>query len=148
MATKQSAFFKGNARPNVNHAAKVGVGNTYLVSHVFTENVATTDVLELFPLPAGARVTSFDVVPENLPGVTMTVGVMSGVSGDADAVRTCGTELLAAATAATPAATPLLSLVNLAIDRTQVRSIGFIPGTSIVAGATKKLHFRITLVMP
>lgn len=148
MPTKQSAFFKGNVRKQINDSGKAGVRNSYLFTHEFTEAVATTDVLELFPIPPGAQILDFAVTPVNLAGVTLTAGVMSGESGDPVTVRTCGTELLNAAAAAAPAASTLAAVAGIVPDSGQARSIGFVPGANVPLDATKKLIVRVDFTMP
>ncbi|MDP2047564.1 MAG: hypothetical protein Q8K33_01540 [Cypionkella sp.] len=143
MSTKQSAYFKGLARVQMPSPFKVGDGHTVLATHVFTEDVLTTDVLELIPLPPGCRVTGIDFVTENIGAININIGFMSGVSGDAVSVRTCGAEFFSAAAANTPAAAALLSLINAGIASGEIRSIGLVPAANITLGATKKIHTRL-----
>lgn len=148
MPTKQSKYFKGFTRAQVNDAARAGVRNTYVFTHEFAEAVATTDVLELFPLPPGAQLVDLAITPVNLAGVALTVGLMTGESGDAAAARTCGTELLNAATAATPAQATLAAVAAITPDVGKARSIGFVPGANVAADATKKIIVRVDFTMP
>lgn len=143
MSTKQTIFFKGNARAAMPTPFKVGDGHTVMFTHVFTEDVATTDILELIPIPAGCRVTGLDFASENLGALNLTFGVMSGVAGDATTVRTCGAEFIPAVAAAGPASAALLALINVGLATEDHRSIGVVPSVSVVAGATKKLHIRL-----
>ncbi|MDO8983020.1 hypothetical protein [Cypionkella sp.] len=143
MSTKQSAFFKGLARTPMPSPFKAGDGHTVLASHVFLEDVLTTDVLELIPLPPGCRVTGLDFVTENIGAININIGFMSGVSGDAVSVRTCGAEFVAAGAANVAASTALLSLINAGIASGEIRSIGLVPAANITLGSTKKIHTRL-----
>ena len=73
MSTKQSPYFKGLARTPMPSPHKVGDGHEVLSTHVFTEDVLTTDVLELIPLPPGCRVTGLDFVTENIGAINLTM---------------------------------------------------------------------------
>jgi hypothetical protein len=142
MATKQSAFFKGNARSNVPVPNKAGVVCEIIVTHTFTEAVAATDVLELVPLGAGNRILSVDISSENVGAINLGVGFMSGTPGDTDPTRTCGTQLFAAQAANTAAAMTLTNVAGLTVSN-DARSIGVVPAAEITAAANKKLHLRI-----
>ena len=146
MATKQSNYFKGNARTPQPVSHKAGDSVVVLATHIFTEDVATTDVLELIQYPAGMKLVDFVWNTENISTTTLNFGIMSGAPGDATSARTCGTELGATATAGTQAATTLVNLQAAAnAVSAENRSIGFVPtAASITAGATKKLHIRAT----
>ena len=145
MATKQSNYFKGNARTPQPVSHKAGDSVVVLATHIFTEDVATTDVLELIQYPAGMKLVDFVWNTENISTTTLNFGIMSGTPGDT-ATRTCGTEFGATATAGTQAATTLVNLQAAAnAVSAENRSIGFVPTVaSITAGATKKLHIRAT----
>lgn len=147
MSTKQSAYFKGFTRKQINDSGRAGVRNTYLHIHEFAEAVATTDVLELFPLPPGAQLVGFHVTPVNLAGVTLTAGIMAGTPGDTVSARACGTELLNAAAAATPADSTVAGLASVA-PAADARSIGFVPGANIAADVTKKIIVRVDFTLP
>ena len=143
MPTKQSAFFKGLARVPMPSPFKAGDGHTVMVSHTFTEDVLTTDILELIPLPPGCRVTGLDFVTENIGAINISIGFMSGVSGDTVTVRTCGAEFFSAVAANTPASATLLALINAGIASGEIRSIGLFPAANITLAANKKIHTRL-----
>lgn len=147
MSTKQSAYFKGFTRKQVNDSGRAGVCNSYLHTHSFAEAVATTDVLELFPLPPGAQIVGFSISPVNLAGVSLTVGIMTGTPGDVETARTCGTELLNASAAATPASATLAALAAVT-PSANARAIGFVPGANIAADATKKITIKVDFTLP
>lgn len=145
MPTKQSAFFKGMSRTPVGHPHKAGHTTTYLFTHIFTDTVATTDVLELFPVMPYGRIVGFTFNTENIAATNLSFGKMSGTPGDATSVRTCGSELASAAAAGTEASATLLALAALAKNGDSAYSIGMVPSVSIAAGVTKKLHVRIQI---
>lgn len=145
MATKQSAYFTGNARTQMPVPNKAGVVCEVIVTHIFTAAVASTDVLELCPLAAGNRLLSVDVASENLGAITLDVGFMTGEPGDATSARTCGAELFNDQAAGTPAAMTLVAVAALAASGSH-RSIGVVPSAEITAAANKKLHLRIRYV--
>lgn len=146
MATKQTNYFKGNARTPQPVSHKAGDSVVILATHTFAEDVATTDVLELIQYPAGMKLVAFEWNTENISTTTLNFGIMSGAPGDATAVRTCDTALGATAAAGTQGATTLVALQAAANAVSQEnRSIGFVPtAASITAGATKRLHIRAT----
>lgn len=146
MSTKQTAFFKGNARAPMPSPFKAGDGHTVIFTHVFTEDVAATDILEVLPIPPGCRVAAIDFVTENVGAINLNIGWMSGVSGDPVTVRTVGSEFFAAAAANTAASAALLTLINAGAVSQEPRSIGIAPAALIAAGATKKLHIRVQFV--
>ena len=148
MATKQSKYFKGNARTPQAVSHKAGDAITVLETHVFTEDVGTSDVLELIQWPVGMKLVSFEWNTENSSTTTLNFGIMSGTPGDVTATRTCGTEIAATAVAGTQAATTLVALQAIAVPVSgENRSIGFVPtAAAITAGATKKLLFRASFV--
>lgn len=62
-----------------------------------TDNLTSADIIELGVLPAGSTVADAILYTGNLgAGVTVTSGIMSGMVGDKDAARTCGSELFSA----------------------------------------------------
>ena len=148
MAYKASAYFKGNARKPFPSGFHAGASVTILHTHVFdTDAVNTTDVLELMPLPAGARVVGMILASENLPAGNGTIGLMSGTPGDANDARTSGSEFAnAIAHAATDTNVALTTLAAAALDPSnENRSIGFKASANIAAAANRKLHIRVTL---
>lgn len=145
MPIKQSNYFRGNARTPVPVPHRKGEAIEYLFTHVFTEDVNTTDILELFPVFPNGRITGFDFASENIGTVNLTFGLMSGNPGALDNARTSGNQLLNAAAAATPAPATLLSLAAIPkIGETPV-SIGLVPSANITAGGNKRLHIRIRI---
>lgn len=143
MPIKQSAYFRGNARTPVPVPDRKGQAIEYLFTHTFTEDVNTNDVLELIPVFPYGRITGFDFASENLGAVNLTMGLVSGESGSLDPARTCGSQLLNAAAAGTPAPASLASLAALPAMNEKPVSIGLVPSANIVAGGTKRLHIRI-----
>ena len=142
MATIQSAYFKGNARSNIPVPNKAGVVCEVIVSHTFTETVASTDVLELFALAGGNRILSVDITSENIGAINLGIGFMSGTPGDVESVRTNGTEIFAAQAANSAAAMTLAAVVALTTSDSP-RSIGVVPASNITAASNKKLHMRV-----
>lgn len=145
MATIQSDYFKGLSRTPIPVPNKAGVVHEVIVTHTFTENVDTTDVLELVPVAAGVKVLSADVATANLGAITLDIGFMSGTPGDADSVRTSGAELFNDQAAGTPAAMTLAAVTALTVAG-EHRSIGVVPSAEITAAANKKLHLRLRYV--
>lgn len=146
MPIKQSAYFKGNARTPVPHPDRKGIVMEYLFTHVFTEAVATTDILELFPIFPYGKIVGFDFATENVGPINLTLGLMSGTPGELNSARTSGAELINAGAAATPAATSLTAISAIpAIGETPV-SLGLKVSNDISAAANNKLHIRIRVV--
>ena len=148
MSTKQSAYFKGNARTPVPHPHRKGEVIEYLFTHTFTETVASTDVLELFPIFPYGRIVGFDFETENVGAINVDIGLMSGTPGDATSVRTCGAELandVAANGAVAVKLTSLALLAALPANGETAVSIGLVPANDITAAANKKLHCRIRI---
>lgn len=143
MATKQSTYFKGNARKELPQPMQAGVACEVIVSHTFTEDVASTDVLELIPFIPFGRILSAEMITENVGAINLGVGLMTGVPGDTTAVRTCGTQIFAAQAANAVGATTLLAMAGLAKNGDTGVSIGMVPASAITAAANKKLHLRV-----
>lgn len=145
MAIKQSAYFKGNARTPVPHPHRKGEVIEYMFTHVFTEALATTDVLELFPIFPYGRIVGFDFTSENVAAVALDIGLMSGTPGSLDAGRTSDDVLIdgVLANATTGIETGLAALAAIAMNGETPVSVGVKTATDIAAGATKKLHVRI-----
>ncbi|WP_444668359.1 hypothetical protein [Cereibacter changlensis] len=143
MSTKQSTYFKGNGRREVPTPKQAGTTAEVIVSHTFTENLETTDVLELFGLIPYGKVIGLDFMGENLGAVNLSIGLMSGTPGSIDPARTSGAEYIAAAVSTTPLASTLAQIVAAPRNGDTPRSIGVKTSAQIVAGPTKKLHVRI-----
>ena len=99
---------------------------------------AAADRLELFALPAGARLLSLRLIFANIGAVNTTLGVVSGEFGTTDNARTVGTELFSAQTMANAEVNvPLAACLALGRDQTRHRGIGMRPASDIAAGGTK-----------
>lgn len=145
MSIVQSQYFKGNARKPVPHPDRKNQAMVYMFTHVFNDAVATTDILDLFPLIPYGRITGFEWATENIGAVNVSIGLMTGTPGSLDTARTCGTELASAVSAATGGNVGVTALAALAENGEVPVSIGFKTATDIAAGATKKLHIKITV---
>lgn len=102
MATILSDFAK-RVRNTVNGdcAGDMIVNRFYIDLGV--NDLALNNLIDLGVLPAGHTIVGAKLLPDDLDtGTTLTlnVGLMSGTPGDAVSVRTVGTELFAASTAA------------------------------------------------
>lgn len=96
MAIFQSAW--GTGRKVAPTAGEAGVSVVEQFQFVVGDDLASTDVIELGILPAYHTVTDAVLITGDLgSGVTVDVGIMSGVPGNPDASRTSGNELFAAA---------------------------------------------------
>jgi len=134
MAYRGSAYFKGNTRLQPPKAQVAGGLAVVFFTHVFDKEIVdTVDVLELFPVPAGARVASITYTSTNLPAGNMTLGWMSGTPGDPSNARTSGSEFVNAVAHATTDINVALSLLALQGRQTEPRSIGW--KTSVSTGA-------------
>lgn len=147
MAYRGSAYFKGNTRLQPPKAQVAGTNAIVFFTHVFDkELVDTTDVLELFPVPAGARVAAITYCSTNLPAGNMSLGWMSGVVGARDDARTSGTEFVSAVAHATTDISVALALLQLQARQSEPRSIGW--KTSVSTGAVnanKTFTIRVEL---
>ena len=148
MAYRASAYFKGNSRKPFPSGFHAGASVTILHTHVFDkESLDPADVLELMPLPAGARVVAMTYPSENLPAGNGTIGLMSGTPGEPDGARTVGSEYVnAVAHAATDGNVTLVTLAAAALNPSDSpRSIGFKTSALIGVAANRRLHLRVTL---
>lgn len=96
MAIKQSVWAQGLRQAPVSGEA----GGVVCEKYEFTvsANLASTDIVELGVLPAYHTVVDAVLITGDLgSGVTIDVGIMSGIKGDKDSSRTSGNELFAAA---------------------------------------------------
>lgn len=146
MGIVQSNYFKGNARTPVADPHRKGETIIAQFTHTFTEALADTDILDLFPLFPYAKIVGFEFESENIGTAALDIGLMSGTPGSKDAARTSGDELADGVAANTSHATGLTALANMAINGDAPVSIGVKTATSITAAANKKLHVRVTLV--
>lgn len=143
MATKQTTIFKGMARRELPSAHKAGEAQEVIITHVFNEAVNTTDVLELFALPAGCRFLSFEYAAENIGAINANIGFMTGVPGDNVTARTSGTELVSAGSLNTTGAEVTIATLAAIASTSDNRSIGLVPAANITAASNKKLHLRV-----
>lgn len=147
MATKQSKFFTGMARTPIPHPVKAGSPCELIFTHVFSEAVADTDVLELVTIPPGCRLTHVDFVSANLGAITFDLGLMTGTPGDTTATRTCGAEIFDNQAAGTAAAATLANIAAIAaMGDAAPKSVGFVPSAAITAAANKTITLRLRYV--
>lgn len=146
MATKRSRYTAGMGQTPVPVPNKAGEACTIIVSHTFTEDVNSTDVLDLISLGPNTKVVYMRVISENVGAINLKVGHMTGTPGSPDPARTCGAEYFAAQAANAAGEVPLLTLATLASVGDTPVSIGVQPAANIVAGATKKLHLQIDYI--
>ena len=95
MTILQTEFGKMQRIPPVEDSA--GSVMEQRVTFNITSNMTASDIIEMFVLPAFAKVVDCILDTDALGGVTATVGLMSGTTGSTDASRTCGNELYSAA---------------------------------------------------
>lgn len=119
-----------------------GEANTVLITHTLGETVAIGDIVEIAALPGECRLIAADIAAENVTG-NIDVGIMSGVVDSIDPARTCGSEIFAAQAAGTAASATLVKLAALGVNAGN-RSIGVKFAAENTAGATKKVHLRLT----
>lgn len=139
MPVKQSAYMKGNARTPQPTAHKAGVPHVLHFTHTFTETVNTTDILELFILPAYSRIDVLRINSENIATTNFAIGLMSGTPFSLDPARTVGTQYFAAAAAGTEVQASAVALGVLAASD-EHRSVGLVPSANIAAAGNKRLH--------
>lgn len=140
MAIVQSKWGSGLLQAPV--AAHAGVVVCEKYEYTLTANMASTDILELGVLPAYNTVVDAVLITDNLgAGVTVDVGIMSGVKGDTDATRTSGNQLFASA--ANNTVVRMSKADGFRIAPTDAdRSIGL-----KVSGAVTAASQKITLVL-
>lgn len=143
MATKQSAYFKGNARKELPIPLQAGMACEVIITHVFTEAVNTTDVLEICPLMPWMKILGAEVIGQNIGATTMDIGYLTGTPGDTDAVRTCGNELFNDQAGNAVGTMTLLAAAGLAKNGDTAKSIGMVPAANIAASASTKLNLRL-----
>jgi hypothetical protein len=145
MAIKKSAYTSGMARKQMPQPVAANLPAELLISHAFTEALATTDILELTALPPYCKITGIEMIGEGTGATTFTVGFMSGEFGSSDAARTSGTELFNAVAASAKAEASIVALAALA-PTDAARSIGIRASAAVAANAATKLHFRVRYV--
>ena len=95
MTIKQSNWAKGIEVTATSDCSSEVVCERF--TFTVTDNLTSADIIELGVLPAGSTVADAILYTGNLgAGVTVTSGIMSGMVGDKDAARTCGSELFSA----------------------------------------------------
>lgn len=144
MATKQSSFYRGNARTTFNTPHKAGSVVTVVASIDLSAGLLAADVMEILPVIPYGRITSFDIsdVGSLIGATNITIGFMSGTPGDTASVRTVGTELINAQAAGTPAASTLAQIAAIPRNDGTPKSLGLKVSANVAAGAGKALHIR------
>ena len=95
MTIKQSNWAKGINVTTTSDCSGEVVHEKF--TFTVSADLASTDIVELGVLPAFCTVVDAILDSGSLgAGVTITSGIMSGVVGDKDAARTCGSELFSA----------------------------------------------------
>lgn len=143
MAIKKSNVTTGMARMQLPSPVAAYAPATMILTHVFSEAVATADILELAVLPPYCRVISAELIGEGTGATTFTVGLMSGEFGSTDPARTSGNELFSAVAGNALQTASLVSLAALGKTDT-ARSIGVRASAAIAANPATKLHLRIS----
>lgn len=145
---KQSRHFAGQTLPAVASPQKTGETMTYIGTHTFNESVLTGEILELFPVFPHGKVVDMEIITENVGAVLVDVGFMTGDCGSTATTRTLGTEFITATSAATTLKPALAKIIAAA------SKVGGVPvsigvkstAADITASATKKLHYKITVL--
>ena len=141
MATVQSLWAKGNQQSKRPQTA--GAVHAQLYSFDASAGLLAADILEIGELPPDCQIVDAMVFTEGtFTGITANVGLMTGAYGDADSVRTVGTEIYAAADLTTFAR--LVQKSTLLIAPSQAaRGIGVQVSGNVAAGAGKKIHLML-----
>ena len=129
MAVIQSKFAKGVVGSPYPAFAGHVVAKRY--DYSFSANPTANDIIELAPLPAGARVVDMifdadDLDTNGTPLISFDVGIMSGNWGDESQSRTVGAEFFSATTIARTggAARPTIASAFRSAPAANDRSIG------------------------
>lgn len=148
MATKQSKFYRGNARIPFNSPHKAGSVVTVIATVDLSAGLLAADVMELVPFHPYCRITAFDISDVgSLIGTTnITIGLMSGTPGDTTSVRTVGSELINAQAAGTAVASTLAQLAALPANDGDAKALGLKVSANVTAGAGKALHIRYSYI--
>lgn len=139
MAIRQTQLMRGNARLPQPTIHKAGVPVTVHHTHTFNEAVNTTDILELFVLPAYAKLEILRINTENLGALNLSLGFMTGTPFSTLDTRTVGSTLFSAVAAGTEIQATAIALGNTAPTDAD-RSVGLVPSVSITPAANKRLH--------
>lgn len=147
MAYRGSAFFTGNTRRQAPKMQVSGTQAEIFHTHVFDKlALDTVDMLELFPIPPGARVTQITYASENLPVGNMLLGWTDGEVGAPSNARTSGTQFVNAVAHSASDINVALSVLRLQ-DKSDVwRSIGMRTSALIGVAANRNITFRIGLL--
>ncbi|UFM64239.1 hypothetical protein LOS78_01830 [Paracoccus sp. MA] len=145
MAIKKSKITGGMARRQMPSPYVAHQPVTTIITHEFSEAVASTDILELAALPPYCKIVSIEMIGSGTGATTFTVGFMSGEFGSSDPARTLGNELFNAVAAGDKAEAAIPALAALAVTDS-IRSIGVRPSANVAANPATKLHFRISYV--
>ncbi len=145
MATKQTLFFTGVGRPVFGNNFRSGSPIVFRHTHTFLAAVLTTDVLEMFMVPAYAQIKRFEMISANIGAINANVGIMTGTPGDTAAVRTAGAELVSATALNTTILTTLAQRAAFGKIGDSPVSIGLTPASDITAAANKTITFEVEL---
>lgn len=147
MAYRASAYFSGFTRLMPPKGQIAGCTSMIMLTHKFDKlQLDPTDILELFPVPAGARVASIVYASENLPAGNLTLGWMSGTPGAPDGARAVGNEFVnAVAHSASNIIVPL-SVLRLQDKSDAIRSIGMKASALIGVAANRNITFQVELL--
>lgn len=150
MATILSKFATSELNTNASDRRGQPVVNRFYVDLKAADLVAG-NLIDLGILPAGHTVTEAVIVADDLdtngtPTITLDVGIMSGTTGDAVSVRTVGTELFSASTAAQAGTVATAATTKTAYTIAASQSNRSI-GAKIVAGAATAAAGRLRLVV-
>lgn len=147
MAYRASAYFKGNTRLMPPKAQVAGNVSEIFHTHVFDkEQLDTTDMLELFPIPPGARISWIRYASENLPVGNLLLGWTDGEVGAPLASRTSGTQFVNGVAHAAADTTVALSVLRLQNKSDVWRSIGMRTSALIGVAANRNITFHIGLL--
>lgn len=147
MAYRGSAFFIGNTRLMAPKIQVAGTAAEIFHTHVFNRQALdTVDMLELFPIPPGARVTSLSYASENLPAGNLLLGWTTGEMGAPLDARSAGTEFVNGVAHAATDINVAISVLRLQ-DRSNVwRSIGMRTSALIAVAGNRNITFRVGLL--
>lgn len=147
MAYRASAFFQGNTRRMPPKAQVSGTATEIFHTHVFDKlQLDTTDMLELIPVPPGARVTSLSYASENLPAGNLLLGWTTGEYGAPLAARSAGTEFVNGVAHSTSDINVALAILRLQDKADSYRSIGMRTSALIGVAANRNITFRVGLL--
>lgn len=147
MAYRASAYFTGNTRLMAPKIQVAGTAAEIFHTHVFNRQALdTVDMLELFPIPPGARITSLSYASENLPLGNLLLGWTTGDVGAPLDARSAGTEFVNAVAHAATDINVALSVLRLQNRADVWRSIGMRTSALIGIAANRNITFRVGLL--